>query len=42
MIEGIIVFILGFVCGMYKDEIKKFFDDKFKNNDNDKNQIICS
>lgn len=41
MIEGIFIFVIGFVCGMYKDDIKNFFDNKFKNN-NDKNQMICS
>ena len=29
MIEGIIVFALGFICGMYKDKIVNFIKTKF-------------
>ena len=40
MIEGIIIFIIGFVCGHYTDQVKSFCKNlinKFTNKDNNEN-----
>jgi len=30
MFEGIIIFVIGYFCGMYNDKVKKFISNKIE------------